>query len=140
MAKTTKIETKTQALGALRKAGWQKSRMQMTRGATTYRLAEFGGFGGPSITLSEAQIMVLGGGKWSLMSALLHIGNTQVHASGKVLKQIEELRERKLLGTEVGLFELAVALGKAIAQDKKAGALEEGPEEQEPLAKASSEG
>jgi len=114
-----KVETKKQALTALRKAGWEKTQMQMTRGAMTYGVKGAGWSAG-TITMSDFGFIVTTGGnpKWSLISAALTIENLKVKANEKVLVQIAELRERGLLGEEVGLFELVVAIGKAIVQDR----------------------
>lgn len=118
--KLAHIKTKAQALAALRKLGWQKSDLQMARGAMSYRLKGVSIARGPLVTLSDSQFMVTGGGVWSMVSSFLDIGNLKANASHKTVAVCDELRRRGILEEDgIGRLALAVGVCAALVEDYK---------------------
>lgn len=117
--KLAHITTKAQALTALRKLGWAKSLLQLTRGATSYMLATQPD--GPMITLSSHGHMVTCAGEWGSVSALRNIENT---ADGAAQGECAQLARLVSLGivdaneaSKLSTFALAVAIGAALAKE-----------------------
>lgn len=113
---------KRQALAELRKLGYQKSAMQLMRGASSYTLGGKSPYsvGGLMITLSEHGFIVTGSKRWSFMSAALNIGNLQAGARsryGEIMERLVELGVVSPDGGEVPdvlSFAVAIATGERV--------------------------
>jgi len=114
-----RVETKAKALAALRRYGWRKSRLQLTRGATSYALPSDGnGPVGPMITVAPTTFAITGADDWNVWPNLMRINNIAAPNASRVVEVCDRLRERgHLVEGEMTELGLAVAIGRAIAED-----------------------
>lgn len=114
---TTKIRDNKTAIQALKKLGFERQKMSMTRGAKTFMHPDIERF---QISLSAHGYIATGGG-WTHISMATQISNLAVGASEKLLTQIARLRELGVLDdTPVTLWVFAVALAQgALATGRK---------------------
>jgi hypothetical protein len=119
------IDSPRKAFAALRALGYRKTDMQLTRMATTY------GKGGSydsrlSVSIPKhgnAFIIHDRGGDpgWSMISALLSIGNTSERANAALLERVDRMVELGVLeaGQEITMLQLAVALVTACEREEE---------------------
>jgi hypothetical protein len=117
------IDTRRKLLARLRKLGYAKSQMQMTRGATTYtkggRLAE----SRLNISISpHGEFIILdrqkGKNDWSLISSALHIGNLRAGAEQKLSNILAALDAMGIeFPPEMTTFELAWLIAQGAERD-----------------------
>lgn len=107
-----KIQNKNQAAAALRKLGYAKSFMQMTRNATTYSLGGQAPRGGLSITLGVGHFLITGNKRWDFGSMMMMVGNLREGAEVRLRELVERLAHMDILqaGIEVTPLQLAVAI------------------------------
>ena len=110
----SKIQNKNQAAAALRKLGYAKSDMQMTRNATSYSI---GGkppraAGGLMITLGVGHFLITGNPRWNFGSMMMMVGNLREGAEARLQVLVATLAHMGVLqvDTEVTPLQLAVAI------------------------------
>ena len=121
-----RIETSRQCLAALRKLGYRKTAMQMTRVANTYGMdGDYGGRLTITVAKHSDQFIIMDRAKtpndWGMMSALLTISNTKVKAEHAMYETIECCVALGVLERDqpVNQFELVIAFATAAAKEEE---------------------
>lgn len=109
----SKIQNKNQAAAALRKLGYAKSFMQMTRNATSYSLEGKAPRNGTlMITLGVGHFLITGNKRWNFGSMMMLVGNLREGAEVRLQVLVATLAHMGILqpDTEVTPLQLAVAI------------------------------
>jgi len=109
----SKIQNKNQAAAALRKLGYAKSYMQMTRNATSYTLGGNAPHAGTlMITLGTGHFLITGNKRWNFGSMMMMVGNLREGAEARLQVLVATLAHMGVLqpDTEVTPLQLAVAI------------------------------
>jgi hypothetical protein len=118
-----KVQNKSQALRELRKLGYQKSALQMTRGAMSYSIGGRAPLRGAlMITLGDNAFIITGNRRWAFISSAIHIENLRAGAQQRLSEILFDLVEIGVLPEHFDLSALnefslvvAIAVGERIA-------------------------